>query len=39
MFSKELPRENAATIIVKAPALAEMMADKLECVSTSIQLN
>lgn len=39
MFSKWLSRENAITIIVKAPALAERMAEKLECVSTLIQLN
>lgn len=39
MLSKWLPRENAITIIFKAPALAEKMVDKLECVSTSIQLN
>ena len=39
MFFKRLPGENAITIIVKGPALAERMADKLECVSPSIQLN
>lgn len=39
MFSKWLPRENAVTIIAKALSLAGRMAHKLECVSTSIQLN
>lgn len=39
MFPKQLPRENAISITVKAPALAERMTDKLECVSTLIQLH
>lgn len=39
MSSKWLPRGNAMIIIVNASALTERMAHKLECVSTSIQLN
>lgn len=39
MFSKQLPRENAISITVKASALAGRVTDKLEYVSTLIQLH